>query len=277
MKEEPPLNEWPKFSGEGEYEQMSFIKTIDMLQEGYAILDELITAILQSLFKKSSKRWYYGIRQRNGKSTWSWWKNEIITKWENDSWRQRIEYEFENSFFDLDKNTPLTWFLKQVEILYALYPEMSQKMVHMKIIKKCGGELENSLRSRKDRPRGPFKPNTLRTNEQRKSHKCGCIGQLANNFLIKAKINEIVETEDHNDKEDESDSEKETKDSENTESDEINILNAQIDNIDLIYKVLDVNSNFSQVGTSDTSLTNIQDVKLHRTKPAKGMGHTAGK
>ncbi|MBW0568599.1 hypothetical protein O181_108314 [Austropuccinia psidii MF-1] len=148
MKEAPQLKEWPTFTGEGEYDHISFIKTIDMLQEDYAIPDELITARLHSLFEKSAKRWYYGIRQTNGKKTWSWWKQEIITKWANDAWRYKIENAFENSFFDPDKDKPLTWFLKKVERLNELYPEMSQEMVHMKILKKCGGELEHALRSR---------------------------------------------------------------------------------------------------------------------------------
>ncbi|MBW0540547.1 hypothetical protein O181_080262 [Austropuccinia psidii MF-1] len=154
-------------------------------------------------------------------------------------------------------------------------------MVHIKILKKCLGELENSLRSRctepcsteeyinaledivtrtklgrtwkkldmkstnksfikKDKPREPLKPNTPNTNEQTKCHKCGGIGHLAKNCLKKAKINEIVETEDHNDKEAESDSEKDMEESEGSESYEINIINAQIDNIYLIYEVIDV-------------------------------------
>ncbi|MBW0568340.1 hypothetical protein O181_108055 [Austropuccinia psidii MF-1] len=191
-------------------------------------------------------------------------------------------------------------------------------MVHMKIIKKCGGELEHALRSRciepcsteeyinaledivkktkigrtwkkldikstnkpfikKDKPRETLNPNTSSNNEQRKCHKCGGFQHLANNFLKKEKINEIVEKGDHNDKEEESDSEKEAEESETSESDEITITNAQINNIDLIYEVLDVNSNLPQVGTSDTRLTNIQDAKLYRTKPAKRMGYTAGK
>ncbi|MBW0583706.1 hypothetical protein O181_123421 [Austropuccinia psidii MF-1] len=50
MKEAPQLKEWPTFTGEGEYDHMSFIKTIDILQEDYAIPDELITARLYSLF-----------------------------------------------------------------------------------------------------------------------------------------------------------------------------------------------------------------------------------
>ncbi|MBW0502454.1 hypothetical protein O181_042169 [Austropuccinia psidii MF-1] len=117
--------------------------------------------------------------------------------------------------------------------------------------KKCGGELQNSLRSRciepcsteeyinalkdivkrakigrtwkklnikspnksfinSDKTREPFKPNTPNTKEQRKFHKCGGIGHLANNFLEKAKIKETLETEVHNDRYDEFDSEKDT-------------------------------------------------------------------
>ncbi|MBW0479943.1 hypothetical protein O181_019658 [Austropuccinia psidii MF-1] len=146
-------------------------------------------------------------------------------------------------------------------------------MVHIKILKKCGGELEYALRTRciepcsmeeyineledivtrtkigrtwkkveikstnkpfikKDKPRKSFNPNTPNSNEQRKCHKCGGIGHLANNCLKKAKISEIVETEDHNDKQEELDSEKDTAKSEPSESDEINIINAQINNID---------------------------------------------
>ncbi|MBW0490918.1 hypothetical protein O181_030633 [Austropuccinia psidii MF-1] len=56
IKEEPQLKEWPAFTGEGEYENMSFIKTIDMLQEYCAISDELITARLHSMFEKSAKK-----------------------------------------------------------------------------------------------------------------------------------------------------------------------------------------------------------------------------
>ncbi|MBW0585044.1 hypothetical protein O181_124759 [Austropuccinia psidii MF-1] len=130
---------------------------------------------------------------------------------------------------------------------------------------------------KKHKPRETLKTNTSNNDVKGKCHKCGGIGHLANNCLQKAKINQIVETEDHNDKEEESDSEKNTEESEASESDEMNIINAQINHIDLIYEVLDVNSNLPQAGTSDTNLTNMKDVKLYRAKPAKGMGYTAGK
>ncbi|MBW0515890.1 hypothetical protein O181_055605 [Austropuccinia psidii MF-1] len=153
----------------------------------------------------------------------------------------KIENAFENCFFDPDKDIPLTWFLKQAERSNVLYPEMAQKLVHTKILKKFGEELKHALRNKcikpcstgdyinaledivtrtkidriwkkldnespnnpfikKDKPRDTFKPNTSNSHKQRKFHKCGGIGHLANNCLKKAKINEIVETEDHNDK-----------------------------------------------------------------------------
>ncbi|MBW0469900.1 hypothetical protein O181_009615 [Austropuccinia psidii MF-1] len=46
MEEEPQLKEWTTFTGEGEHDHMSFIKTIDMLQEDYSITDKLINSIL---------------------------------------------------------------------------------------------------------------------------------------------------------------------------------------------------------------------------------------
>ncbi|MBW0552160.1 hypothetical protein O181_091875 [Austropuccinia psidii MF-1] len=85
--------------------------------------------------------------------------------------------------------------------------------------KKLDIESPNKPFIKKDKPRKTFKPNTSNINEQRKFHKCGGIGHLAINCLKKAKINEIVETEDHNDKEEESDSEKDTEESETSESD----------------------------------------------------------
>ncbi|MBW0542451.1 hypothetical protein O181_082166 [Austropuccinia psidii MF-1] len=266
-----------------------------MLQEDYAIPDELITAGLHSMFEKSAKRWYHGIRQTDGENTWYLWKQEITTKWANDAWRYKIENAFENSFFYPYKPKPLTWFLKQVERLISLYPEsrciepcsteeyinaLEDLFTRTKIgrtWKKLDIKIPNKPFIKKYKPRETLKPNTSNNNEQIKCHKCGGIGHLANNCLKKAKINEIVETEDHNDKEEESDSEKDTEESETSESNEINIINAQINNIDLIYEVLDFNSNLPQVGTSDKSLTNIQEPKFYRAKSAKGMGYTAGK
>ncbi|MBW0575733.1 hypothetical protein O181_115448, partial [Austropuccinia psidii MF-1] len=57
-KDIPKLEEWPTFSGEGEYNHIEFIRTIDMLQEDLHIPDEIIVGKLHSLFTRTAKKWY---------------------------------------------------------------------------------------------------------------------------------------------------------------------------------------------------------------------------
>ncbi|MBW0564479.1 hypothetical protein O181_104194 [Austropuccinia psidii MF-1] len=93
-KDIPKLEEWPTFSGEVEYNHIGFIRTIDMLQKDFHIPDEIIVGKLHSLFTRTSKKWYYKMRQDHGKHDWPWWKFEIITKWANNSWRFKMENSF---------------------------------------------------------------------------------------------------------------------------------------------------------------------------------------
>ncbi|MBW0462949.1 hypothetical protein O181_002664 [Austropuccinia psidii MF-1] len=87
IKEAPPFKQWPTFTEEGEYDHFLFIKAIDMLNQDFAIPEELIAESLHSLFEESAKRWYFFLRNTNGKASWSWWRREITTKWENGAWR----------------------------------------------------------------------------------------------------------------------------------------------------------------------------------------------
>ncbi|MBW0555234.1 hypothetical protein O181_094949 [Austropuccinia psidii MF-1] len=79
-KDVPKLEEWPTFSGEGEYSHIELIRTIDMLQEYFYIPDEIILGELHCLFTKTAKRWYHKMRLDHGKHDWSWSKFEVITQ-----------------------------------------------------------------------------------------------------------------------------------------------------------------------------------------------------
>ncbi|MBW0582200.1 hypothetical protein O181_121915 [Austropuccinia psidii MF-1] len=57
-KDIPKLEEWPTFSGEGEYNHIEFIRTIDMLQEDFHIPDEVIVGTLHSLVTRTAKKWH---------------------------------------------------------------------------------------------------------------------------------------------------------------------------------------------------------------------------
>ncbi|MBW0584799.1 hypothetical protein O181_124514 [Austropuccinia psidii MF-1] len=107
-KDIPKLEEWPKFSGEGEYNHIEFIRTIDMLQEDFHIPDEIIVGKLHSLFTRTAKKWYYKMRMDHGRHNWSWWKSEVITKWANNTWRFKMENAFENAIFNSENDKTLT-------------------------------------------------------------------------------------------------------------------------------------------------------------------------
>ncbi|MBW0509679.1 hypothetical protein O181_049394 [Austropuccinia psidii MF-1] len=127
---------------------MELMKTIDMFKEEFNIPDEYISARLHSLFTKSEKKWYYKMRQDHGKHSWPRWKEQIISKWANDSWRFKMENLFEETIFNIERDRPISWFLKQKDRLTDLHPGMSEAMVHKRILRKCGGDFENSIRSR---------------------------------------------------------------------------------------------------------------------------------
>ncbi|MBW0501026.1 hypothetical protein O181_040741 [Austropuccinia psidii MF-1] len=87
------------------------------------------------------------MRQDHGKQSWPWWKEQIISKWENDSSRFKMESSFEG-IFNIKRDRPMSWFLKKKDRLTALHTDMSEAMIHKRILRKCGGGLEHIIRSR---------------------------------------------------------------------------------------------------------------------------------
>ncbi|MBW0558770.1 hypothetical protein O181_098485 [Austropuccinia psidii MF-1] len=148
LKEVPKLKEWPHFSGDGEYEHMEFIRAIDMIKEDFKLPDRLVTERFNTLFTRSAHRWYSKLRQAHGHQSWTQWKTQIINKWANDSWRFKVEKAFESAKFNADKDKASPQFCQQKDRLTALYHDMSEFVIHRKILRQCGGDLENAVKSR---------------------------------------------------------------------------------------------------------------------------------
>ncbi|MBW0542762.1 hypothetical protein O181_082477 [Austropuccinia psidii MF-1] len=127
---------------------MEFIRGIDMIKEYFELPHRLVTAQINTLFTRSAHRWYIKLRQAHGHQNLTWWKTHIINKWANDSWRFKVETAFESAKFNADKDKDLPWFFQQKDILTALYPGISEFMIHKKILRQCGGDLEHAVKSR---------------------------------------------------------------------------------------------------------------------------------
>ncbi|MBW0564796.1 hypothetical protein O181_104511 [Austropuccinia psidii MF-1] len=88
------------------------------------------------------------MRIDHGKHDCPWWKSETIMKWATNSWRFKMENVFESAIFNAEKDKPLTWYLKKRDRLSSLHPDMSDSIINMKILRKCGGELEHAIKCR---------------------------------------------------------------------------------------------------------------------------------
>ncbi|MBW0583132.1 hypothetical protein O181_122847 [Austropuccinia psidii MF-1] len=106
-------------------------------------LQECLTSVV-----KRTHRWYIKLIQAHGHQSWTWCKTQIINKWANDVWRFKVETAFESAKFNADKDNALPWFCQKKDRLTALYRDMSEFMIHRKILRKCGGDLENAVKSR---------------------------------------------------------------------------------------------------------------------------------
>ncbi|MBW0506111.1 hypothetical protein O181_045826 [Austropuccinia psidii MF-1] len=154
------------------------------------------------------------MRQDHGKHSWPWWKEQIISKWENDSWRFKMETSFEEAIFNAERDRPMSWFLKQHDRLTALHPDMSETMPgstedYVNAIEeittraKIGRSWYKPSMDNKNSGKQIPKPNKPHDKSPLKCHKCGSKSHLANTCPKKTRINEIeVEKDDKKEKND---------------------------------------------------------------------------
>ncbi|MBW0523344.1 hypothetical protein O181_063059 [Austropuccinia psidii MF-1] len=215
-----------------------------------------------------------------------------------------MENAFENAIFNSEKDKPLTWFFKQKDRLSPLHPDMSDVMINMKILRKCGGELEHAIKSRCVEPCSTddyinaMEDTIIRTRigkawtkipieskivskiprEDRrpekpvlKFHKCGSTSNLANTCTKKTKINEVQVIEEVHCTE-----EKEESDQDSAFYEDTPVENYPIENITAFFEVTEVHTHLPQYSEDCYNLINIQDARMCKTKPARGNGYTAG-
>ncbi|MBW0531377.1 hypothetical protein O181_071092 [Austropuccinia psidii MF-1] len=215
-----------------------------------------------------------------------------------------MENDVENAIFNSEKDKPPTWFFKQKDRLSALHPDMSDTMINMKILRKCGGEIEHAIKSRCVEPcstedyinameyiitrtrigktwtKIPIESKIVSKipREDRRPektvfmcHKCGSTAHLANTCTKKTKINEVQVIEEVHCTE-----EKEESDQDSEISEDTPVEDYPIENITGFFEVTEVHTHLPQYSEDCYNLINIQDARMYKTKPARGKGYTSG-
>ncbi|MBW0521755.1 hypothetical protein O181_061470 [Austropuccinia psidii MF-1] len=215
-----------------------------------------------------------------------------------------MENAFESAIFNSEKDKPLTWFFKQKDRLSALHPDISDTMINMKLLRKCGGELEHAIKCRCVEPcstedyinamediitrtrigktltKIPMESKMIPkiSREDRKPernvlkcHKCGSTSHLANTCTKKTKINEVQVIEEVQCTE-----EKEESDLESEVSEDTPVEDYPIESITAFFEVTEVHTHLPQYSEDCYNLINIQDSRMCKTKTARGKTYTAG-
>ncbi|MBW0554486.1 hypothetical protein O181_094201 [Austropuccinia psidii MF-1] len=181
---------------------------------------------------------------------------------------------------------------------------MSETMINMKILRKCGGELEHAIRCRCVEPcstedctnsmediitktrigktwtkipiESKMVPKTSREDRRPekpvlKCHKCGSTSHLANTCTKKTKINEVQVIEEVQFTEG-----KEESDLDYAVSEDTPVEDYTIEKITAFFGVTEVHNHLTQYSEDFHNLINIQDARMCKNKPAGGNIYTAG-
>ncbi|MBW0561865.1 hypothetical protein O181_101580 [Austropuccinia psidii MF-1] len=181
---------------------------------------------------------------------------------------------------------------------------MSDSTINMKILRKCGGELEHAIKYRfvehcstkdyinamediiirkrigKTWMRVPIKYKMVSRASREdkrperpvlKCHKCGSTSSLANTCTKKTKINEVQVIEEVQITE-----EKEESDLDSSVYEDTTVKDCPIENITAFFEVTEVHTHLPQYSEDLHNLINIQDSRRCKTKTARGKGYTSG-
>ncbi|MBW0532807.1 hypothetical protein O181_072522 [Austropuccinia psidii MF-1] len=180
-----------------------------------------------------------------------------------------MEPAFEYARFNADKDKALPCICQQKDRLTALYADMSELMIHRKILRQCGGDLEHAVKSRTTQQSSA--EDIINIYQKKKLHIFQSITHLANTCPKRGKINEI-------DNEKEPDVEKDNNIIEENSYDKSSIFSESskdIENINSTFDIMESYSHFPQLSNGKLDLSKIQDAEPMKTKPNRGKGYTA--
>ncbi|MBW0563064.1 hypothetical protein O181_102779 [Austropuccinia psidii MF-1] len=270
---------------------------------------------LCSGFESQADRWYIKLRQAHGHKSWTWWKTQIINKWANDSWRCKVETSFKSSKLNAYEDKALPWFCKQKYRLIALYPGMSEFVIHRKILRQCGGDLEHSVKNRttekssaeviinileevttrtrigssrlnlKTRFNTPLKDSLDKNPKESFDNVKYKSEDIIRKFHICQSTANLANTCPKKGKineiniEKEPDFKKDDNITEENSEDKSSIFSESskhIENIKATFDIMESDSHLPQLSNGQLDLSKIQDAQLMKTKLNMGKGYTAG-
>ena len=144
----PPITDWPKFSGEGEYDHISFMKYIDHSIITYGLPGKIAVVRLPRLFTGVALDWFVTKSEQVGRQSWATWKKHIKNQFGTRLWIRKMTKAFETDYFDPVRDKPHKWCLNQKKRIDCIYPNASKEETNERILGQCRGNIEHAVKCR---------------------------------------------------------------------------------------------------------------------------------
>ncbi|PLW57929.1 hypothetical protein PCANC_01029 [Puccinia coronata f. sp. avenae] len=140
-------SDWPKFSGQGEYNHMDFIHWIDTALRDSRGPDEVIVLKLLTIFVGVALSWYKTLCITVHTNNWDYWRQAIIEKFGTSNWKRKKQAAFEKDRFTPGETPVADWVTRQYKRLQAFEPAISPEGVNFKLLGLMTGEVEYAVKT----------------------------------------------------------------------------------------------------------------------------------
>jgi hypothetical protein len=140
-------SDWPRFSGQGEYDHMDFVHWIDTAKRDSHVPDKVIVLKLLTILEGVALSWYKTMRMTVHNNVWSSWHEAICTKFGTTNWKRKKQYAFEQDCFVPGETPVAKWVTRQYKRLQAFDPSGSQESVNFCLLGLMSGEVEYAAKN----------------------------------------------------------------------------------------------------------------------------------
>ncbi|EHS62735.1 uncharacterized protein PGTG_22663 [Puccinia graminis f. sp. tritici CRL 75-36-700-3] len=139
--------DWPKFSGQGEYDHTEFIDWIDDCRDETSIPDEYIQVKLISILTGVASQWYKTMRKDHKDEKWDFWREEIRKQYGTSNWMRKKQESFEKDRFIPGETPVSSWVTRQYRRLRAFEPQLSQQSINFRLLGLMDREVEYATKN----------------------------------------------------------------------------------------------------------------------------------
>ncbi|KAA1124402.1 hypothetical protein PGTUg99_030955 [Puccinia graminis f. sp. tritici] len=139
--------DWPKFSGQGEYDHTEFIDWIDDCRDETSIPDEYIQVKLLSILTGVASQWYKTMRKDHKDEKWDFWREEIRKQYGTSNWMRKKQESFEKDRFIPGETPVSSWVTRQYRRLRAFEPQLSQQSINFRLLGLMDREVEYATKN----------------------------------------------------------------------------------------------------------------------------------